>query len=107
MKFYAEKLGQYFDSAEACESAEKEYEEKLAAEKKQKEEMTKDRGRRASEVQEAYEAFKNAEKNYYKLRNQFIKDYHYYHTTYSSTEDLEDFDLVKLWDELFGWGKLI
>ena len=107
MKYYAEKLGKYYDSVEDCEAAEKEYEEKLAAKKKQKEEKSKERKLRANEVQDAFTAYKEAEKTYYKLRNAFIKDYGYYHATYSSTDETPNLDIKTLVDELFDFGRLI
>lgn len=73
--FYSEVLKKYFEDKEACEKAEQEYNEKHALEIKAKEERTK----RAHEVEEAY-------KNYMRLRNEFIKDYHEWHMTYSDKD---------------------
>ena len=73
--WYSEVLKKYFEDKEACEKAEKEYNEKHALELKAKEERTK----RAREVEDAY-------KQYMKLRNAFIEDYHEWHMTYSDKD---------------------
>lgn len=89
--YYSETLKKYFEDKAECEKAEEEYNRKHAEELKAKEE----RKARAKEVDEAY-------KNYINLRNDFIKKYGSYHTTYTS-EDTKDANLVDLFEEVFRW----
>lgn len=106
MVYYSEELNKKFKTAEECEKAEKAYFETLEAAKKKKEEKSKEKKARANEVNDAFKDFKQAEKHYIELRNQFIKDYGCYHMTYSSSEDLNDFDFKSLIDEIFDFKRL-
>lgn len=72
MKYYSDTLNKIFDTVEALETAEAEYNEKVKAENKLKEE----RKARAKEIEEVRE-------HYYELVAQFIEDYGSYHTSYT------------------------
>lgn len=106
MKFYSEELKDFFDTQEQCEAAESAYTAKQEKLKKEKETKSKERKARANEVNDAFKAYKEAEKHYIELRNSFVKDYGYYHTSYSSVEDLSDFNFKSLIDELFDFKRL-
>lgn len=107
MKYYSEELSKTFDTEEECLAAEKEYFEKLEAAKQEKLKLKEEKSARAKEVQDAYTEWMEAEKKYKSLRNDFIKDYGYFHATYSSSEDLNDFDIKKMVDELFNFRGLV
>lgn len=106
MKYYSEELQQTFDTEDECLEAE----EQFLKSKRQLEEKTKklkeEKAARAKAVNKAYEDWIEAEKTYKQLRNEFIKDYGYFHATYSNSEDLQDFDFKKLVDELFDLHRL-
>lgn len=106
MKFYSEQLDKVFDTQEACEKAEAAFQEKMEAEKKARAEKKAERAERAKEVNEAFKEYVDAEKRYTELRNAFIKDYGYWHTTYSDTFDTSNLNLSKLVDEIFQLKKL-
>ena len=106
MKYYSEELQRTFDTEEECVTAEKEYLQKLEDAKNEQLKLKEEKTARAKEVQNAYEAWIEAEKNYKSLRNDFIRDYGYFHATYSTSEDLKDYDIKKLVDELFDWHRL-
>ena len=106
MKYYSEELNRTFDTEDECRDAETEYLNKIAEAKKQKEALKAEKKSRADEVSDSFKAYKEAEKKYIELRNQFIKDYGYYHMTYSDSEDTSDFDLRGVLDELFNFKKL-
>lgn len=98
MKFYSEQLKQLFNSEEelsAAEKADTEEKERLELQKKEKE---TERQERAKEVAEAYKAYIEAGKKYTKLKNDFIKDYHKFHISYTDSSDVE----TSIWD-LFDW----
>jgi len=90
MKYYSEKLRKVFNTADECTSAEKEYEDKLAAERIKCEELTNTRKARAKEVDEAWKAVRTAQKKYVELRNKFVKDYGSWHMTISEPESFTD-----------------
>ena len=97
MKYYSDKLNKLFDDAASCEKAEKEYADKLAAEKVKKEELTNARKARAKEVEEALEAVKMARARYNELLNAFCKDYGTFHFSWSSKDTFPSiFDFLDL-----------
>lgn len=106
MKYYSEELKKTFDTAEECERAESEHFKALEKIKEENKKLSLEKATRAKDVQKAYEDWIEAEKNYKSLRNNFIKDYGYFHATYSNSEDLSDFDIKKLVDELFDWHRI-
>ena len=84
--WYSESLKKYFDDQEACEKAEKEFEEKHALELKKKEEKTA----KAKEIEEAY-------KHYLELRDEFVKTYGAWHMTLTD-RDLGGISIFDLFD---------
>ena len=79
--WYSEDLNKTFETEDECVAAEKEHEEKLAAEKAKKAE----RKERAEEVEEAFKAADEAYKEARKKLNEFIKDYGAWHQSYKGT----------------------
>lgn len=106
MKYYSEELKKTFDTEEECVAAEKEYLQAIEDEKAKALQLKEEKTTRAKEVQTAYEDWIEAEKKYKSLRNDFIRDYGYFHATYSTSEDLNDFDIKKMVDELFNLRRL-
>lgn len=98
MKFYSEITKDFYDSEKECTKAEKEFTDKQEKEKLAKEAKKAERKKRATEVEDAYKAMKEAEKTYYKLRNEFINDFGYYHISYS---DKTETPLTTLFEDLF------
>jgi hypothetical protein len=87
MKIVSEITGETYLTVDACIAAEKafiEEQNKIEAEKKALAEKKKVR---AAEVTEAYKAIEAAQKHYIELRNAFVKDYGYYHATFSNDEE--------------------
>lgn len=106
MKYYSEELQQTFDTEDECLEAEKKYFEGIKMLEESDRRIKEEKAARAKEVQEAYEAWIEAEKTYKSLRNDFIRDYGYFHATYSTSEDLNDFDIKKMVDEIFDWKRI-
>jgi hypothetical protein len=106
MKYYSEELQKTFDTEEECVAAEKEYLDTLEKAKQEGARLREEKASRAKAVQAAYEKYVEAEKDYKSLRNDFIKDYGYFHATYSTSEDLDNYDIKKLVDEIFDWHRI-
>lgn len=94
MKIISEKTGLEYASVEECVNAEKEYDEKIAAEKAKKEALDSQRKNRAIEVEDAYKAVLAAQKAYKEKLNAFVKDYGSFHMTLK-TGDGNPFDLFE------------
>lgn len=94
MKIISEKTGLEYASVEECVNAEKEYDEKIAAEKAKKEALDNQRKNRAIEVEDAYKAVLTAQKAYKEKLNAFVKDYGSFHMTLK-TGDGNPFDLFE------------
>ena len=88
MKIISELTGQEYKTVQECEEAETAYLEEVEAKKIAEEKLKEERKARAAEIRKAYEAIKDAEKAYYELRNQFIKDYGYYHESHCSQVEI-------------------
>ena len=99
VKYYSERTGKFFDTAEACEKAEFEAKEaenrekilkerKEAEEKALKEKLSSERKARATEVDEARKAMVAAQNKYRETLQKFIKDYHTYHYSTSDFNDI-------------------
>ena len=70
-------------------------ERELAYEKEKKEQLAAKRKERAAEVEAARKAMVEAQKNYKKVLENFIKDYHSYHYSTTSFDDIPTlFDMV-------------
>ena len=96
MKILSEKTGKTYATVDECMAAEKEFDEAFEAEKKKKEELASNRKARATEVEEAYKAISVAKKNYYKVLQNFIKDYGSFHMTLNTGDvnPYDDFDRI-------------
>ena len=94
MIIYSEKTKQKYDSVEACEIAEREWD---ALQEKKKEEArikAEERKTRAKEVEDAFKFAAEAQKKANELLNAFLKDYGSYHTTMKDAP-------VSIWDAFF------
>lgn len=100
MKIISEKTGLEYASVEECVNAEKEYDEKIAAEKAKKEALDNQRKNRAIEVEDAYKAVLAAQKAYKEKLNAFVKDYGSFHMTLK-TGDGNPFDLFESFFDKF------
>lgn len=106
MLYVNQYTGKKYDTIAECEASEKEYEAEVARKKEEAEKKKAEKKTRADEVSSAFKAYKEAEKTYIELRNEFIKDYGYYHMTYSDSEDTSEFSFKDLVDELFNIKKI-
>ena len=97
MKIYSEKTNQEYQSVEECLNAEAEYDKALAEQKAKEEQLTATRKARATEVEKAYKAILDAQKNYNEKLNAFIKDYGSFHMTLKSG----DFNPFNGFEQLF------
>lgn len=100
MKIYSEITKKFYDDIEACEKAEKDFkteEEKRIAKQNQ---LSEEKKARANEVNEAYKAVREAQKHYDKLKNDFIKDYGYFHMSYYEPNATSPFSIF---EDLFRW----
>lgn len=91
IQFYSDTLNKYFDDKAECLAAEREFEQKHAAEIKAKEERTA----RAKEVEAAW-------KNYLDLRAKFIEDYKQWHCTITD-KDLPALNTTSVFDLFEGF----
>lgn len=94
--FYSDITKKTYETEEACLEAEK----LVAAENEKKEALAAERGKRAKEVEDAYERALEARQTAYDLMREFIHDYGSFHTTLK-TGNLGLFD----WDpfNLINW----
>ena len=97
MKIYSEKTKEFYDTTDACLSAEEEYDKKMTALEEEKKAKAAARADRAKEVEEALKKVQEATKEYKRLLSEFIKDYGSYHATYKG-----DVEPVSLFDLFFG-----
>lgn len=100
MRYYSDKVKQFYDSEDKCLAAEKAFDaeqEQKALVKKQKDEA---RATRAKEVEAAYKAYVDAHKAYYDKLAAFTKDYGAFHMT---IKDPDDFFSSSLLDYAFNW----
>ena len=86
MKILSEKTGKEYQTVEECVAAEKEFDEAVAKEKARKENLAKERKERAKEVEDAYKAILEAQKVYKRKLDDFLKDYHSFHTSIRSND---------------------
>lgn len=87
MKFYSEDLNRLFDSEKELVEAETKEREAKEAKKKAEEEKKKARATRAKEVEVALKRANAAQSVAINLLKEFINDYGYYHTSYTSKDD--------------------
>lgn len=98
MKYYSELTKKMYDTKKELDIAEKEAEEALSLAKKEKEEALARKKEEANEVSKAYTECVNlrkeylakindADNNYWKLKNDFIKKYGSWHMSFYELDD--------------------
>ena len=87
MRIFSEKTNKEYKTVEDCLKAEKEFDEALALEKAKKQKLAEDKKARATEVEEAWKAVREANKKYVELKNKFINDYGAFHMTFKDKDD--------------------
>jgi len=93
VQYYSDALKRYFDNEKECLAAEREFEQKHAAELKAKEERTA----RAKEVEDAY-------RKYIELRAKFVEDFKSWHMTITD-KDLPALTTTSIFDIFDGFFK--
>lgn len=122
MKYFSDMTNKLYETAEELEKAEKELTEKREQEAKakaeaeaKKEALTKERGERAKEVENAIKDLNDfrkecakqideKQKRVNKLVDDFVKDYNYFHMSYKSADDMPNLtftSFTKPWSSLF------
>lgn len=87
MTIISEKTGKHYNTPEECLADEKRFDEELAAKEAKKKELSDTRKIRAKEVEDAYKARIEADKNYREKLNKFIDDYGSFHMTFNTEVD--------------------
>ena len=110
MKYYSERTGKFFDTAEACEKAEFEAKEaenrekilkerELAVAKEKKEKEATERKALAAEVEAARKTMLEAQRAYRDKLDEFVKRYRSYHYTTTNVDEIPT--LFNLFAHLF------
>ena len=94
MRIFSKKTNKEYKTVEDCLKAEKEFDEALALEKAKKQKLAEDKKARATEVEEAWKAVREANRKYVELKNKFINDYGAFHMTFKDKDD-------NTWESLF------
>ena len=92
MKILSEKTGEIYDSVEACQEAERLFDEAEARKEAERKAKADARKIRATEVEDAYKAVIEAKKAYKEKLDAFVKDYGSFHMTLHTGEN-NPFDL--------------
>ena len=87
MTIISEKTGKHYSTPEECLADEKRFDEELAEKEAKKKELSDARKVRAKEVEDAYKARIEADKNYREKLNKFIDDYGSFHMTFNTEVD--------------------
>lgn len=95
MKFYSDVTKNFYNSAEDCEKAEVEFKEKVALAEAKKKELADAKAAEAKKVTEAFQKVREAQKEYDKLRNDFIKKYGTYHVSFTDPEEKTVFSIFE------------
>ena len=95
MKYFSEKTKKLYETEEKLREEEAAFDEKQAKIEAEKKAAAEARKERAKEIETAYKEMqlknkeaRNAERHYYELRNQFVKDFGSFHMTVSSPEQV-------------------
>ena len=91
MKILSEKTKKFYDTVEECVEAEAAWDAEQAKIEAEKRVLAETRKDRAKEVEDAYRKAREAEKEFIKLRNAFVKDYGSFHMTVRNTEAIPSF----------------
>ena len=97
MRIFSEKTNKEYATVEECQKAEKDFDTQKKVQEEKKAKLAENRKARAKEVEDAFQAIKDAEKKYVRLRNDFVKDYGSFHMTFSNS----DLDSDELFDTIF------
>ena len=106
--YYSKLLNKPFDTVEELKAAEDEYNKAHEVELRK----TEERKAKAKAIEAAYkhsmdvrrtaqQAIREADEEYYKLRNEFVKEYGSYHVSYSNTNGNEVVTVSDLMDSFF------
>lgn len=87
MRYYSDYLKKLYDSEKDLLAAEKAAKDAELKKKQAEEAKAANKATRAKEVETALKAATEAQNKANKLLKEFIKDYGYFHTTYSTDED--------------------
>ena len=87
MRYYSDYLKKLYDSEKDLLAAEKAAKDAELKKKQDEEAKAANKAARAKEVEAALKAATEAQNKANKLLKEFIKDYGWYHTTYSTAED--------------------
>lgn len=95
----SEKTHKNYTTVEECIAAEKAFDEEQARKEEAQKQLQSERKARAEEIEAARNAMNEAQNNYRKLVEAFVRDYKSYHTTIVSGKELPM--LFKDWFDLF------
>ena len=98
MRYLNDYTNEVFANADDCAAAEKQYEEKKAKERAEKDKLAAERKARAAEVEEARKAMVIAQNKYKELIEAFVRDYKSYHYSSHSVDDIPT-----LFSSFFNW----
>lgn len=95
MKFYSEITKQFYDDADACATAEDKAKAEIKARETKKKKLAETKKARAKEVSDAYQKIREAQKEFDKLKSDFIKDYGYFHFSYTDPDETSVFSIFE------------
>lgn len=100
MKIYSEITKKEYQTVDECLKDEAVFMEEKAKKDEEKNQLAKQRKEDAKKVEDAYKAIIEANKNYNKLRDEFIKKYGSFHMTVTNRGSEIPFDFF---DMFFNW----
>lgn len=91
---------QYYSAEDACLRAEKDYQRKLESQQEKQKALAAEKKARADEVVNTYKALQAVDREYLKLRDEFVKDYGCFQFTFTftDTDDSSFFECPSLFD---------
>lgn len=95
MKYYSEITKQFYDDADACATAEDAAKTAIEKQEAEKKALAEEKAARAKEVTEAYKAVREAQKAYDELRNKFVRDYGYFHMSFTDPNEKSPFSFFE------------
>lgn len=95
MKYYSEITKQFYDDADSCTTAEETAKATIEKQEAEKKALAEQKAARAKEVTEAYKAAREAQKTYDTLRNEFVKDYGYFHMSFTDPNEKSPFSFFE------------
>jgi len=100
MRYYSDVTRKYYESEKACLEAEEAAQKEEAARKEAEAKAVEDRKAAAKKVEDAYAAMLTAQKEYTKLRREFINKYGAFHMTFCS-DNSDSFDWIDQFFRIF------